>query len=180
MAFHVAGVPILLGAAVLLFIPWAQRTGNVTNDALSVVGDFGQLSDFGDHASLGLLEEDPNIGGNDGNVLGAWAAPSVRRRGSSFRGSVNSIDSYSRRVSYEVSYKKNSPCVDIKGAVAIPVGQSRRCSDGGIGPFYPAEQTSLPGQHRLFPPASPTNAILPVRPSGRYRSISESSGVKVS
>jgi len=31
LAFHLAGVPIILGAVVLFFIPWAQRTANSTN-----------------------------------------------------------------------------------------------------------------------------------------------------
>ena len=29
--FHVAGIPLLLGAAILFFIPWAQRTADTTN-----------------------------------------------------------------------------------------------------------------------------------------------------
>jgi len=31
IAFHIAGVPIILGAVIFFFIPWAQRTANSTN-----------------------------------------------------------------------------------------------------------------------------------------------------
>ncbi|XP_067671755.1 monocarboxylate transporter 10-like [Haliotis asinina] len=31
VAFHIAGIPVILGAAILFFVPWAQRTSTTTN-----------------------------------------------------------------------------------------------------------------------------------------------------
>ena len=31
LPFHIAGIPLLFGAAILFFIPWAQRTADTTN-----------------------------------------------------------------------------------------------------------------------------------------------------
>ena len=84
LAFQIAAVPILLGPAVLLFIPWAQRTGNTFNDALSVVGDVDTV--------VGSSRSSRSSGNT--SMLSAWAAPPSNR--GSLRGSAFSIQSTPR------------------------------------------------------------------------------------
>ncbi len=44
MAFHIAGIPIILAAILLFFIPWAQRTGQMTN-IMTAVQSYGVMED---------------------------------------------------------------------------------------------------------------------------------------
>ena len=53
VAFHVAGVPIIIGALILLFIPWAQRTSTSTNVMTAARSNYAYM----DQGTTGAEEE---------------------------------------------------------------------------------------------------------------------------
>ena len=106
LAFMVAGIPIIFGAILLSFIPWAQRTGNSTNEMVAAVDDdyidtMSMHFDDGRQSCMSRPINIPGAGDNESAVL-SQVLPELNPRGSFII-----VDLETRRVT---AYRHGSVC----------------------------------------------------------------------